>query len=247
MTRHRAKAICAAVLAAGLASAAQAQDQACRQALALGLDVSGSVDAREYRLQIDGLISALQAPKVRAALFAMRSAPVELLVYEWSGRDDQHILLEWTPIRANSDLQIVAETLAQVTRRASSPGTAIGEALNFGKAQLEQRSACWRRTLDISGDGTSNLGPDPASVRRDLAQSGITVNALVIGADAPGFGDLRQADIAELSSYYRANVIVGLDAFVQTALGYEAYGDAMARKLERELEGVVVSRLGEMR
>ena len=32
---------------------------ACRQALALGLDVSGSVDACEYRLQIDGLAQAL--------------------------------------------------------------------------------------------------------------------------------------------------------------------------------------------
>ncbi|MCX8955594.1 DUF1194 domain-containing protein, partial [Ruegeria sp. NA] len=36
----------------------------CRQALALGLDVSGSVDSREYRLQLDGLASALTRPEV---------------------------------------------------------------------------------------------------------------------------------------------------------------------------------------
>jgi len=38
-------------------------------------------------------------------------------------------------------------------------------------------------------------------------------------------------------------VIAGPDAFVQTALGYEEYGEAMARKLERELEGLVFSDL----
>ena len=30
----------------------------CRQALLLALDVSGSVDAREYRLQLDGLAAS---------------------------------------------------------------------------------------------------------------------------------------------------------------------------------------------
>lgn len=39
----------------GLPHAAQAN---CRLALALGLDVSGSVDSREYRLQLDGLANA---------------------------------------------------------------------------------------------------------------------------------------------------------------------------------------------
>ena len=48
----------------------------CRQALALGLDVSGSVDAREYRLQLSGVASALDAPEVREKLLSMPAAPV---------------------------------------------------------------------------------------------------------------------------------------------------------------------------
>ncbi|MFC6686684.1 DUF1194 domain-containing protein [Jhaorihella thermophila] len=58
---------------------------ACRHALALGLDVSGSVDGREYRLQLDGLAAALRDPRVKQALLAMPAAPVRIAVFEWSG------------------------------------------------------------------------------------------------------------------------------------------------------------------
>ena len=47
----------------------------CRQALALGLDVSGSVDALEYRLQLDGVAGALLDPEVIGAFLAFPDAP----------------------------------------------------------------------------------------------------------------------------------------------------------------------------
>lgn len=231
----------AAMAASWLPLAAAAQD-GCRQALALALDVSGSVDAREYRLQLDGLAAALDADPVRRALLSY-PLPVHLLAFEWSGAEDQHVLVDWTPIRSAADIAIFQETLRQTRRRATSPGTAIGHALETGHDFLARRAECGRRTLDISGDGKSNLGPDPSVVRQSLAADGITVNALVIGIESPGFGDLRQAEIGELSSYFEANVIAGPDAFVQTALGYEKYAEAMAIKLERELLTVVVSSL----
>lgn len=229
-----------ALLAVALVAGTDAASQ-CRQALALGLDVSGSVDAREYRLQIQGLVAAFDAPPVRAALFAMADAHVDVMVFEWSGPQDQHVLVPWKSIRSPADVQILRETLLQTTRRASSPGTALGAAMRTGLEQLQMRAACWKRTLDISGDGKSNLGTRPQDERDVLARAGITVNALVIGADAPAIGDLRQAEIGELSAYFQAHVITGEDAFVQTALGYEEYGEAMARKLERELTTLILS------
>ncbi len=233
------RALCVAV---ALPLAAQAQ-QECRQALALALDVSGSVDAREYRLQLDGLAAALDAAPVRNALLSIPAAPVDLLIFEWSGTADQHILVDWTAIRGPADIAIVQETLRQTRRRATTPGTAIGHALETGHRMLDGRKHCRRRTLDVSGDGKSNLGPHPAEARQALADAGITVNALVIGADAPDIGDVRQAEIGELSSYYRTHVIAGPDAFVQTAIGYDEYAEAMARKLEREVENTVLSGL----
>ncbi|WP_420894935.1 DUF1194 domain-containing protein [Sulfitobacter mediterraneus] len=215
----------------------------CRQALALGLDVSGSVDAKEYRAQLDGLASALNDAEVRGKILEMPSAPVRLLVYEWSGPGDQHVLLPWTAIDQSAALDIAIETLRQTRRRDATPGTALGVAMTYGARQLAQQSDCWKRTLDISGDGKSNLGPRPRDVKHRIERSGITINGLVIGADAPNIGDLRQAEISELSAYYSAEVILGQEAFVQAALGYDSYADAMKRKLLRELEGLILSYL----
>ncbi|GFE51366.1 hypothetical protein So717_31190 [Roseobacter cerasinus] len=216
-------------------------DAACRQALALGLDVSGSVDLREYRLQLDGLISALNDPDVAEALLAVPHAPIALMVFEWSGREDQVVLVPWTMMTDRQALDDISKILAGTKRRVATPGTALGIAMETGARYLDQKRDCWKRTLDISGDGPSNLGPHPRDVKEAIGARGITINALVIGADSPAGGDQRQSEIAELSSYYRANVITGPDAFVQTALGFEDYAAAMTAKLKREIDGFEVS------
>ncbi|MFC6638739.1 DUF1194 domain-containing protein [Sulfitobacter sp. JBTF-M27] len=225
-----------------LVSAAPALAE-CRQALALGLDVSGSVDAREYRLQMGGVAQALDSSEVREKLMAMPSAPVHLMVFEWSGPGDQAIVVPWTAIDSETTLNAVIANLRQTERRDASPGTALGVAMSEGERYLRQQAACWKRTLDISGDGKSNLGPRPRDVKERIAQSGITINALVIGVDNPSSGDIRQSEIGELSSYFDAEVIVGPDAFVQTAIGFADYARAMKEKLIRELDGLVFSQL----
>lgn len=234
----------AALLAALLASTAAPAlaQEACRQALALGLDVSGSVDAREYRLQLDGLANALNSDAVRAKLLDQTGAPVEIMVFEWSGPQDQMTLVPWTRVETAPALDQITDQLRATERREeATPGTAIGVAMLHGASQLAQRAHCWRKTLDLSGDGKSNLGPRPRDVKSKLEQRGITINALVIGADDPATGDTRQNEIAELSAYFGAEVILGVDAFVHVSLGFEAYADAMEAKLLRELDGLVVS------
>ena len=230
-----------AALCALLALPAEAQARDCRQALALGLDVSGSVDAREYRQQIDGLAAALADPQVRERLLSMPGAPVRLMVYEWSGPDDHAVLLGWREITDGPALDTAIEVLRQTVRRDTTPGTALGEAMLAGARHLAMQSGCWKRTLDLSGDGESNLGPRPRTVRAAVERTGITVNALAIGVDDARIGDTRQADVAELSAYFRAEVILGPGAFVLTALGYADYARAMRLKLLRELEGPVLS------
>lgn len=237
----------AGLLALILAQAGAALAQPpCRQALALALDVSGSVDAREYRLQLEGVAKALENAQVRDALLSMPDAPIMLTIFEWSGPADQAELLPWTRIDTRRTLDNVIETLRQTERRDATPGTALGVAMQRGAALLAEQSHCWRRTLDISGDGPSNLGPRPRDVKKLLRQQGgragaLTINGLVIGADDAPIGDTRQAEIGGLSSYYHAEVILGPDAFVQTALGYEDYARAMAEKLLRELDMLIVS------
>lgn len=230
-------------LALFLGAFAGMAEAACRQALALGLDVSGSVDAREYRLQMDGLAAAFDDPKVRQALMTMPGTPVHVLVYEWSGPEDPTVVLPWTAVTSAPVLDGIIGHLRALERRQATPGTALGLAMREGVAHLNQRPDCWKRTLDLSGDGKSNLGPRPVDVKPEIEPTGITINALVIGVDAPSLGDIRQSEISGLAAYFQSNVIVGADSFVETALGFEDYARAMARKLERELETLILGQV----
>lgn len=224
-----------------LAGSAAAQ---CRQALALALDVSGSVDEREYRLQLDGLAGALMTPEVAAAFLAIPERPVRLSVYEWAGLGSQRVLVDWVEIVTRADLESIAARLTATPRIAHAPPTALGQAMLIGARQLERQRNCDRLTLDISGDGQSNTGPRPREVRRDPRLALITVNALVIGSDQLRHDDHRQDEIGALWAYFQSEVIHWPGAFVEVALGFEDFQAAMARKLLRELQTLVVGDLG---
>lgn len=225
-----------AVAAVGAMLWASAGSADCRQALALGLDVSGSVDAREYHLQLDGVAGALDDPLVRAAILSAPEAPVSLLVYEWSGPTDQRVVAPWRSITDAAALQEVIDGLRQVERAAASPGTALGVAMAAGAAYLAQQPNCLKHTLDISGDGISNLGPRPRDVKRQLAGRELTVNALVVEAAEEG---------STLTGYFVAEVITGPGAFALPAAGFDAYQSAMTTKLLRELAVLSLAQLGD--
>ena len=213
------------VAALALALLAPAPGQAaCRLALSLGLDVSSSVDAREYRLQTAGLAAALVAPEVVAAFLAVPGQPVMLHIFEWSGWQQQQVRQDWVTIAGEGDLVELAARLRSQPRSFEQYPTALGLALLFGRQALAERTDCARRTLDISGDGTNNDGVSPEMARRDFPLEGITVNGLVIGAT-----------VVALSRYYKRFVIQGPGAFVEEADDYQDFERTMRRKLLREL------------
>ena len=227
-----------ALLALLAATPAQA---ACRQALALGLDISGSVDAQEYVLQREGLATALGAEPVRAAILQQPGAPIRLTVFEWSGPAAQTVILPWTEIADAAALDAARQRILTAPRSRQDQTTALGSAMLAGFAMLEAQSDCWTRTLDLSGDGMANTGPRPQDVSHDRTPQGVTVNGLTIGADLQPGRDETSADIRALSAYFRAYVIRGPGAFVETALGFEDYAAAMERKLLRELRSLALS------
>ncbi|MEM6638066.1 MAG: DUF1194 domain-containing protein [Pseudomonadota bacterium] len=207
----------------------------CRQALVLGLDVSGSVDAQEYRLQIDGVAAALQDEAVTAALLATPGAVVQFAVFEWSGSAYQRLIIPWTAIEDTDDIARIAAVIRGWRRPAAPPQTGLGQAMIAGADLLRAKPECWRRTLDISGDGKGNEGPAPQAAGVSDRTGDITINALVIGKKPDNSSDRRQADIAELTAYFQSEVIRGPNAFTEVALGFEDYAAAMRRKLLREL------------
>jgi hypothetical protein len=215
-----------------LAASGAAQAEGCRLALALALDVSSSVDAREYRLQTEGLAAALLAPDVAEAILATPEQPVRLLVYEWSGWHQQVVRQDWTTIGSLDDLGAVAAQLGTLTRSFEQYPTALGMGLIFGAQQLARQPDCAERKLDVAGDGTNNDGAAPDVARRQVPSlfQGITINGLVIGSD-----------VQVLGRYYRTFVVQGPGAFVEVAEDYRDFERAMRRKLLRELAVIQMS------
>ncbi|KHA52992.1 Von Willebrand factor type A domain protein [Sulfitobacter geojensis] len=207
----------------------------CRLALVLALDVSSSVDPTEDALQRGGVVAALTAPEVAEAFFAT-DQHVALAVYEWSGREQQDILLDWTLIDGPHALLAAAETVAATRRGHADYPTAMGHALGFGVRLLEAAPPCARHTLDMAGDGQNNEGFGPQDAYNAYPFDEVTVNGLVVNA-----GDF-EGELG-LIPFYRAEVLHGRGAFLEIANGFADYERAMRRKLVREVTPVVIGRL----
>lgn len=220
----------AAALAFALAATLPGQALACRLALLLALDVSSSVDDGEYLLQRNGLAAALLAPEVATAFMGARK-PVALAAYEWSGRYNQHTILDWRVIRTKSDLARASDQIASTLRSEDEFPTALGYSLGHAATLLARAPTCDRKTIDVSGDGENNEGFEPLLAYRHFPLNGVTVNALAIGGSVP---------LDELVSYFRRDVIRGPGAFVETAIDYGDFERAIRRKLEREVSTIAV-------
>lgn len=201
---------------------------ACRLALLLAVDVSSSVDADEDRLQRGGIANALLSPPVRAAFFAIED-PVALAVYEWSGRYNQEVLLDWVIIDSAADLLAAAEVVGRSKRSHNEFPTAMGYAIGYAAEMFARAPQCLRRTLDMAGDGQNNEGFPPATAYREFPLEGVVVNGLAVNA-----ADFEAE--TQLIPFYLNEVLRGPGAFLEVAQGFEDYERAIRRKLERELQ-----------
>lgn len=218
----------AAFVAFGAAAASTAHAEGCRLALLLALDVSSSVDEGEYRLQKEGLAAALSDPDLRRALLG-GDERVALAAYEWSGRRQSTVVLDWVVLDGDAALQGAIDTVLAAPRSHDRFPTAMGFALGYGAGLLERAPACNRRVIDVSGDGITNDGFRPQQAYAHFPFSGVTVNGLaVLGSDP------RVVD------YFRGEVAHGPGAFVEVAEGYSDFRRAMTLKLFRELDDMIV-------
>ena len=194
--------------------------RACELALVLAVDVSGSVDTREYDIQMQGLAAALRDGIVVDALLEQQ-AMVTLI--QWTGSSRQRQTLDWRQVNRAEDVAAFADSITNDARVWRNYSTAIGEAVVAAENALAFVPHCRRKVIDVSGDGISNEGIEPASRRAALTEKGITVNALAI-----------ETDDEDLTAWFFENLIHGEGAFVMTADGFEDYPAQIKRKLQRE-------------
>ncbi|WP_433990320.1 hypothetical protein SuNHUV7_18570 (plasmid) [Pseudoseohaeicola sp. NH-UV-7] len=207
-------------LGMGLAVSAGSLAQACDLALVLAVDVSGSVDPQEYRIQMDGLAEALRDGIVAEALV---DAQAWLTLVQWTGSSRQQTSISWAQMTTFDAVEAFAERVTQEPLLWRNYSTAIGEALHYSLASFDDIPDCRRKVIDVSGDGSSNEGLSPRDMHAALNAEKVTVNAVVIETDGE-----------DLTGYFWENVITGEGAFVMTANGFADYPDRIRRKLQRE-------------
>ncbi|THD82400.1 DUF1194 domain-containing protein [Aliigemmobacter aestuarii] len=196
--------------------------KACETALLLAIDVSGSIDAGEYALQVQGLAAALEDPEVAEIL---QRGQVALSVVQWSGTGLQSLVVPWRRMRTPADVAGFATTARSLPRAFDGSDTAVGEAVGFATAQFAQVPDCRRHVIDISGDGPENAGFTIGQTRAQAIRQGIEINAIAIedmGVTTP------------IAAFYRKWVI-SPKGFVIVARGLEDYPRAIREKLIREL------------
>ena len=195
----------------------------CRLALALAFDVSRSVGIRDYAIQKQGVMAALEDPAVVAAFLRPRHARgLRALRVEPFGPADHGGRLGACAF-ARRPRRDTRDLIAGHERGGTAGTTALGAALRFGRGLMDRAPPCAEQVIDVSGDGQNNSGIDPAIVYAD------------------GFGDIRVNGLAirsyerDVVAYYREQIIRGPGAFVEEADSFEDFPRAIRRKLIREL------------
>lgn len=220
----RAGCFTAALLALAL-GAGQAVAQTCALELILAVDVSGSVDEREFALQTEGMAAAFEDQRVIEAVQAQQDGVLVTLT-QWSGASRQRQVTGWHLLEDAASMAAFADAIRAGGRAWRNYSTAIGEALyhalKVGETAPQQ---CRRRVIDVSGDGVNNEGRSPRVMADALAAIGYTVNALVIRGDTP-----------DPVRHYAVTVLAGARSFVETADSFGDYPEAIRRKLLREIE-----------
>ncbi|QYK43208.1 MAG: DUF1194 domain-containing protein [Paracoccaceae bacterium] len=210
-----------ATLALLLASAAPAG--ACDTALLLAVDISGSIDAGEYAVQMRGLSDALADPAVAELLVA---GQVALGVVHWSGVGRQAFVMPWQRMLTPRHVTAFADRAGALPRAFTASDTAVGEALAFSAAQFAAVPDCRRRVIDISGDGPENAGHTVTRARAAAVAQGIEINAIAIEDPGPS---------SPVSRFY-ARWVISPNGFVMTAPSVDAYPRTLRAKLIRELD-----------
>lgn len=199
-------------------------------ALILAIDVSNSVDARRYRLQIDGIADALDAPSVQAAILGGPRQAIAIGIILWADRP--RFSIPWVRIASAADAMALAGKVRRLARQGGE-FTCMAQMMRFVAdkvtAQMPMRAA--RIVLDVSGDGRENCNPEaaPAELRDELVAIGLTINGLPI---------LEGSEAATLAGWYGENAVGGPGAFVLPAQGFEDFGRAFRQKFITEISGL---------
>ncbi len=210
-----------------LATPVAAQTERVDLALVLAVDVSESVDAARFTLQMNGIATALEAREVQASVLSGPHQSMLIALVQWSSRPA--LSLPWTLLTSTGDVQRFAGRVRRL-RRASNGFTCMSAALRSvaDKLLTQLPVPAERVVVDVSGDGRENCNPMETvdQVRDELAGIGVTVNGLPI---------LEGDEAATLETWYQDHLIGGPNAFLVPAESFDDFDRAIRRKFVTEI------------
>lgn len=223
-------------------------------ALVLAVDVSDSVDAERYRLQMEGIAWALEDPGVIDAITSGPRGGIVLSLVAWS--DSTEIAMPWAWIRNAGDARRVAGLVRGLPQKGGEY-TCLARMLSRVRDHVVPHAPgdARRVVVDVSGDGIDNCEVRRATdaARDALLAQGVTINGLPIIVagenDVVGVGTFRRPgfafedlgldrDATTLDAWYRDHVIGGAGAFLHVAHGYEDFGRAFRQKFVTEISAL---------
>lgn len=214
---------------------AVAQSGAVDVALIFAVDVSDSIDGDEVKLQRQGYIEAMGHPRILHAIKKGKLRRIAVAYFEWADAGKQNLIVDWTIVKDEASARAFGAKLT-ASRVAKGHFTSISSAISFAFALFDRNPYQGRRrVIDISGDGRNNRGPPLGPMRDAALGKRITINGLPIvnDRDEANFG----RPPGHIERYYRQEVIAGANAFVVVAKNFGDFGDAISRKLIREIAG----------
>lgn len=202
--------------------------------LVLAVDVSRSVDQEEQELQFRGYAAAFRDPKLVEGIAGGPVGQIAVTLFTWSDWHIQEHLVPWMRVNGPQAAERVAQAIDAAPRR-TWLYTSISGAMDYAAGLFGRGYEGTRRVVDISGDGVNNSGRPLADARRDALEKGIVLNGLAVLDRTP---QPWAAGLPPLDDYYRNEVIGGPGSFLMVAEGFEAFEQAVKRKIIREIAAV---------
>ena len=202
-------------------------------ALAMGIDISGSIDPDEAKLQREGYVQAFRDPVIIKAILGGPNGRIAVAYYEWSDAWVQRLLIDWTLLDSEAAIVAFANRLSaapiSIARRTSISGAIRYAIPLFSRSPYDAE----RKVLDISGDGSNNDGGLVTDMRYEALKERIVINGLPIMNDRPNpFGFPSETD---LDKYYLHCVTGGPRSFVEVARDFDDFPRAVRKKLLQEV------------
>src|SRR5467141_184125 len=203
--------------------------------LVLAVDVSYSMDPEEQALQREGYMAGITSRDFMQALRNGNHGRIAITYFEWAGLNDQKIILPWRLIDGPESAETVTNEIKRTPYR-RAPRTSIFGALQFAKPLFDSSGyGGLRRVIDVSGDGSNNMGPPVTIMRDEVLAAGITINGLPIMLTRPYS---TGPSIPNLDVYYEDCVIGGPGSFVIAIKEREQFKEATRTKLVQEIAGL---------